>query len=363
MPFTLAELENIQNSALETYLDKGVPLAQNIQSKPMWMAFDAAADTFTPGNEYISGGVRDGAGGGSLQWFDTDDTVNYYNPTNNKRWRYRWRQGHLGLGLTHHELLIDGIGVTETAGGGQSTSEKSEREMQAISDIYQTKIAEFDEDYNRSMNSMVHGDGTGDAKSIAGLRSLLLDSPNLGSTGGISRVANTWWRNRAATAAFAADGGRNAITSNTANGGALLQFLEEERMQIRRFARGAINHKCFAGSDFINAMKREIRANGYYSQTGFGSTASNDGAMANEDGIKFGSWDFVYDPTLDDLGRNKYAYIIDFNAIKLSYAKGEKKKRFSPTRPYDKYMIYSAVRTVGVMKARQLNTSGIYAIA
>ena len=41
-----------------------------------------------------------------------------------------------------------------------------------------------------------------DAKAIAGIQALILDSPAVGTTGTIGRVANTWWRNRAATVAF-----------------------------------------------------------------------------------------------------------------------------------------------------------------
>ena len=61
-----------------------------------------------------------------------------------------------------------------------------------------------------------------------------------------------------------------------------------------------------AGSAFIDAMEKEMRANGVYTMNGFKGT--QDGAMGD---MEFGGQSVLYDPTLDDMGLSKRAYWID----------------------------------------------------
>lgn len=357
MPYTIQELANITASTLDFYAEKGNVLANNIQDKPLLRMMDENARDFPGGRQNVSLGVKQGQGGGALTGYTHDDQVTYYNPANNRRVNFAWREHHIGLGITHTELKTDGITVSES-GAEQSTSEKSGREQFALANLLEEKLDEFSEDYAFSLNRLLHGDGSSDAKALAGIRSLILDAPAVGTTGGLSRVANAWWRNRARTAA---SGG--AITSSPANGGALLQFLQAEKRQLRRYARGGVRHRCIAGSDFIGAMEVELRANGRYSDTGFRNRQQVDGEMATLDGVPFGNWFFEYDPTLDDLGRAKVAYVIDTRRIRLMYMAGEKMKKVQPARPYDRYVMYQAMTTTALLVAQQLNTSGVYEIA
>lgn len=360
MPFTAQELSNIANSALDFYMDKGTVFAQNIQNKPMLQAFDRAAGSFPGGKGTVSLAVKSGQGGLSLTGYTHDDLVNYGNPANTKRLNFPWREHFIGMGLTHTELKHDGITVIES-GADQSTSNKEGREEHALANMLEEKINEMDEDYAAGLDGLVHGDGSSDAKAIAGIRAFILDNPALGSTGGLSRVTNTWWRNRAATAAaFAAGTGSNVITSATTGGGALLQFLQREQRQLNRFAANRRSMK-FAGSDFIDAVERELRGNGQYAQTGWtGGDGAVDGAMPK---VRFGGVEIVYDPTLDNLGLAKRMYDIDMRAIKLLYMTGEKKKKSNPARPHNRFVMYQGLTTTAVMIANRLNSSGVYDIA
>lgn len=360
MPFTAAELSNIANSALDFYMDKGTVYAQNIQNKPMLKAFDSAAGTFPGGKGSVSLAVKSGQGGLTLTGYTHDDVVNYGNPANTKRINFSWREHFIGMGLTHTELKHDGITVVETD-ASQRTSMKDSREEHALANMLEEKINEMDEDYSAGLDGLVHGDGSSDAKAIAGIQSFILANPALGSTGGLSRVTNTWWRNRAATAAaFAAGTGNNVITSSASNGGALLQFLQAEQRQLSRFAGNRRSRK-FAGSDFINALETELRANGNYAQTGWtGGDGTVDGAMPK---VRFAGIEIEYDPTLDNLGMAKRMYDIDMRAIKLLYMTGEKKKKSNPARPHNRFVMYQGLTTTAVMIANRLNSSGVYDIA
>lgn len=360
MAFTAAELANIANSALDYYLDKGKKLdKQNVQNKPMMAAFEEATATFPGGKGNVSAGVKGGQGGGALQGYTHDDQVTYYNPASNLRVNYPWKEHHIGLGLTHTELKIDGITVVED-GAEQNTREKSGREQAALANLLDEKLDDMDEDRKKSWDLLIHGDGTSSAKALAGIRSMILDAPATGSTGGLNRATYAWWRNRAATAAFAAAGGQGAITVNAAGGGALIQFLQKESRQLKRFAQGGTRLRLFAGSDFIDGYERELRANGRYTETGFRNPGAVDGKM---DDVKWGGDTFIYDPTLDDLGLSKRCYVIDMRRIRLMYMEGERLKKAAPARPYDRYVLYRGLTSTAVMVARQLNTSAVYDIA
>jgi hypothetical protein len=354
MPFTAEELANITNATLDYYMERGSVAKQNIQNKPMLAAFDGAAGTFAGGRGNVSLAVKTGQGGLPLSGYTHDDQLTYGNPATIKRINFPWREHFIGMGLTHTELKHDGITVIES-GGSDRTSEKDSREEQALANLLEEKMDDMAEDYNVGLDTLIHGDGSSDVKALAGIRSLILDNPTVGSTGGLLRV-NTWWRNRARTAA---SGG--VITSAPTAGGALLQFLQAEQRQLDRFAVGARRSRKFAGSDFIGALEVELRANGQYAQSGWtGGDGTIDGAMPK---VRFGGIEIEYDPTLDNLGLAKRMYDIDMRRIKLLYMSGEKMKKANPARPYDRFVLYRGMTTTAVMVAQQLNTSGVYDIA
>lgn len=352
MPFTAEELSNIANTHLEHFIEKGKVFKQNVQNKPMLRAFDEARGEFPGGKDYVSLGVKSGQGGGSLAGYTHDDVASFYNSATNKRVKYAWKEHHIGTVITHTELKIDGIDVSED---GLGTSEMSGREAHTLAGLLDEKRDDLGEDYVKSLDSLIHGDGTSDTKALAGVRSLLLEAPAVGTTGGLSRAANSWWRNRALTTANSA-----VITSNVANGGALLQALQKDYRQLVKFASGGTRHRWFAGSDFIDAIERELRANGNYTMDGFMRESAVDGGMAD---VKFKGKSIEYDPTLDDISKSKFCYVIDMKRIRLMYMNGQRMKKHTPQRPYDRYVMFNALTTTAVMVAQQLNTSAIYEIA
>lgn len=364
MPFTAQELANINNSALDFYFAKGTMWANAIQNKPMMRAFEDAAGTFSGGKGEVSLGVKEGRNnGGSIAGYTHDDQVTFYNPATGKRVNFPWKEMFMGMGLTHTELKHDGITVTES-GADQSTSNKDGREEHALANILQEKHADFNEDWAVSWDGLLHGDGSGDTKALAGIQAFILADPALGSTGGLNRTTNDWWRNRAATAAANAAGtGDNAISSAVTDGGVLLTYLQKLRRRLTQFAKGGVRHRCFAGFDFIAAMEKEIRANGNYSQTGFRSREQNDGSQDTMEGVPFGRWNIEWDPTLDDLSLSKRCYIVDMKRIKLLYMQGENKKKSNPARPHDRFVMYNGMTSTAVMVAQQLNTSAVVDIA
>jgi hypothetical protein len=358
MPFSPTEIENIAAQTINFHMDKGKVHAQAVQNKPMSQAFDEHAGTFAGGTG-IDLNVKVGGAGGTLQGYKGDDQVSYYNPATAKRVTYAWDNMHLGISITHDELRHGGITVMEN-GAEQSTSAKSGQEKIALANLLDEKIEDFEEDYAASLDALIHGDGTSDVNAISGIGAFILEDPSAGSTGGLSRVNNTFWRNRAATAAAASAGsGDAAIVSSAADGGAAIQYFQKESRQRNRYARGSLKTRHFAGSDFIDAIEREFRANGSYTQSGWKGGKADTGMPT----VTIGNQVVEYDPTLDDMGFAKRLYTIDMRRIKLLYMDGEKKKKSNPARPYDRYTMYHGLTTSGAMVAQQLNTSGVYDIA
>lgn len=360
MPFTAQELSNIASSLID-YHERGPALAQSIQDRPLYDALRSKQKTFPAAKEFITTPVK-GDYTTVNQGYSHDDTVQYANPANTKRAQYPWKEIHAGINCTETELKAEGISVLDE--NGKDTSDHSERELVVLTGLLSEKIDDMNEGSARDFNRMMWGDGSQDSKEVPGIRSIITDNPSVGTVGGLSGATLTWWRNRARTssylsgAGFAGTATDGRLTSNVANGGALLQFLQREWRQLRRFG-GARRTIWLAGSDWIEAMETELRANGNYTLEGYAMKKSTDAAMAE---ISFKGNVIMYDPTLDDLGYAKRLYIIDQDGITLRPMEGEDWKQRAPARPAQQYVLYRAKTWTGGLACKRRNGSGVYEI-
>ena len=371
MAFTAGEIASIANASLDYYFKKGGQFDQTIQEKPLLKLCEDRKKTFPGGKGNISlavvGTYGDGSGNDVVKGYTYNDTVGFFTPANVKRANYPWREHHIGLTLTHTELKIDGISVVDT--NGEKTTEHSKRELTVLVNLLEQKLFSLGEQYARTMNTLLWGDGTADAKALAGMRSIIKDNPCVGTCGGLDQTAATgftWWRNRAFTAAMAtqigtvpgdAVSGGGPITSNPQNGGALLQALSKQYYQLIRY--GGKPTIALAGSAFIDAMQTERRANGFYSMTGF----TRDQDVSIGESTLPGGAQVEYDPTLDDLGYQKRLYWFDPKCIFLMAMEDEWRKDHTPARPYNVFVLYKSITSTGQMVASQLNSSLVMDIA
>lgn len=348
MPFTAAELANAANALLDYHV-KGPALSQTIQDKPILKALKGKQKTFPGGKEFITMPVK-GDYTTTIQGFNHDDTVTYQNPANLKRVQYNWYEIHAGISCTLSELKKDGISVVDSLNSADTT-EHSEREMVVLTGLLQDKIEDMTEGWARGFNEMLWRDGTQDSKQVPGILSIVVDDPATATVGGLSGAQHTWWRNRALV-------GASKITSSASNGGALIAAIQNEYRQLRRY--GGNPDIWIAGSDFIEALELELRANGNYSQDGFASSGKTDFGMAD---VKFKGKQIVYDPTLDDLGYAKRMYVLDSKHLFLNVMDGEDNKTHTPARPAEKYVLYRAMTWTGGLVTDQRNCHGVYEIA
>jgi hypothetical protein len=345
MAFSAGELANIANAALDFYI-RGGALDQAVQDKPLLAAMLAKQKQFPGGKGNISIPVK-GDRTTTIMGYTHNDTVTYANPANIKRVVYPWKEIHAGITFTGTELKIDGVSILDET--GEKTSEHSQRDMTVLTGLLEDKLDDMAKGWAEGFNKMLWQDGTQDAKQVPGIMSIVTETPAVGNTGGLDRVANVWWRNRALT-------GAAKIVSSPTNQ-TLVKTLRSEARQLRRWGGRPSFVPC--GSVALAKLEAELTEKGYYTDNGWAKGKTDFGIA----GIQLrGIGDFVYDPTLDDLGKSDYLYILDLNHLTLRVMEGEDKRQHSPSRPYDKYVYYRAMTWTGGLSADMLNAQGVYQV-
>lgn len=363
--FSAEQIAHISATTLDLYM-RG-PLAQiGIQKKPLLAKLEASAKTFSGAKEKISMGVKfeRGANGvnDGVKGFSHTTPVGFYNPGKGVRSEFVWREHHIGYTMSETELKAQGILVGDEFGSVRRS--KGDKGLIILANIFDEANIDFNERYAVTMNALLWGDGTADSSALAGIRSIIQDVPTIGVVGGLSAVTYDKWRNRARTAAFYAHAsydsawGGNKVTSNVANGGALLTALDTEMVLLRKY--GGTPNTALCGLSFLDAMKAELRANGnYYMST----TEVKSGMDASIPKVRFAGIDYEYDPTLDDLGRSKFAYIFDSNSIYLKTLEGDWKRMREPARPYNQFVIHKSMVCTGQLVVDQRDSSLVIEIA
>ncbi len=343
MPFTATELASIEASVID-YHKKGVK-DQTLQSRPLYDDLVRAKENFPGGKEYVTMRVS-GEFPVEMVGYTHDDEQGYDNPATMKEAKAKWYEVGAGVSYTHTELKKYGITVLDSA-FGEKTSTHTDAELAALVKVIEYKNKQLEEGSHRSLAEMFWRDGSQDAKAIPGILSFILDSPSTGTSFGIDRAGNSWWRNRASL----------AIDSSTASNNNLVNTLQLEFRQLRRY--GTPKHKFYAGSTFMDAFEKEMRSKGTYTDNGWAKNGKIDASVAD---LMFKGIDVVYEPLLDDLGRQKYGYVLDMSAVYLHAMENEWMKSHTPARPPEKYVLYRALTCTGAMCASQLNTSGVYSV-
>lgn len=345
--FTVQQVETIANSTLDFYLERRKVEAQTLQDKPLLKALRSAEKTFPGGKENLTGAAKFDYST-TIQGFQNDDEVGYSNPANTKRYSYPWKLIHSGIQFSMHECAKDGISITDTT-TGKGESNHSDRELTALVNIIEEKIDDMMEGTDRGFNTMYWGDGSSDPLLVPGLTSFILNDPTTATVvGGIDQSANAGWRNRAVLGVSTADASAQLMAVT----------LQKEYRQLRRY--GGNPKLWLAGSDFIEWLEKELRSKGNYTMDGFTSKGKTDMGIAD---LQFKGNSIVYDPTLDDISKSKYLYVLDTKYIQPYVVDGENMKKHFPARPENKYVFYRAMTWMGGLVCKKRNAHGVYSIA
>jgi hypothetical protein len=200
----------------------------------------------------------------------------------------------------------------------------------------------------RSFNNILWRDGLQSSKVFPGIQAIIRDDPTVGIVGGLDAGGLSYWRNRSKV-------GASKITPSRANQ-TLIQTLRDEHRQLRRY--GGRPSVWLAGSVFMTALEAEVTAKGNYTLSGF--SGGKDVSMGEISIPGLGTC--KYEPTLDDLSRSAFCYLIDPRDIMLMVMAGEDMKKHNPARPPEKYVYYQAITWTGTLIAKKLNSHGVYEI-
>lgn len=339
---------DIASAALIWYV-RGKALSQTTQKKPLLKWLRDNKKTFASGNLQISEPVQFAYMSdtpGFVQGFAEDDSINFNQAANLLRAVYNWKETITSLIITWTELLKDGISIVDDTKGGK-TSEHSDVAMTRLTGILENRMGDFGESDSRGYNSMYWADGSQDAKQVPGVLSFLTDNPAVGTTGGLNRATYVGWRHRV-----------NLTLSPSPTSSTLIQFFNSELVQLNRF--GGAPNKALCGSAFLDALRMELFAKGYFTMNGFQGEKATELGMG---GVHIsGMGKFEYDPTLDSMGLGKRCYVVDSSKFKLWVMEGEDQKILTPERPYQ-YLVYLYnKKCTGGIVCTQLNGNGVYSI-
>jgi len=347
---------DIVYAALDFYV-KGKAFLQTIQDKPLLRFLKENQKEFGGGQGNISSPVQgdfmasNTSAAGFFAGYSEDDALTFMQAQNLHRVFYPWRECHAGLIITETELKKDGVSVNDS----MKASDHAEAEVARLTGILENRLDDYGEAYSRGKNVMFWMDGSQDAKQCPGVRSILQDGgPGVASIGGLSCTTYSWWNFRARMGEpTATNPGR--ITPSESDQ-TLTKAIRHEIIQLKRY--GGKPSKVFMGSDFWDALMLEVQAKGTYTQTGF--------KRKNEIGMGafyIDNLEFEYDPTLDSLGRSKFAYFIDGRRLTLRPMAGEDDKVRAPERPYQYLVFLRSMTWTGALEATQLNCHEIMEVA
>ncbi|HEY5960954.1 MAG TPA: phage major capsid protein [Polyangiaceae bacterium] len=349
MALSYTEAADIAKHLIYFYVKTGA-LSQTTQDKPLMRELRKGQKTFPGGWKKISTPVQ-GAFmvdnvSGFFAGYSQLDTLTFGQAINALRAEETWYEIHAGLEISGTEMKADGISLVDDRGGTREHA--SAAEVRITTSMFKNRIEDFGESWARAFQKMLWSDGSTDAKAPAGIRSILTDTPAVGTTHGISRATYSWWRHRALV-------GASAITPSAA-GQTLTKALRSEVRQLRRY--GGKPSLLLAGSTFIEALELEVHEKGVYTQEGFANEGKTDIGMAKISMRGVGT--FEYDPTMDDIGWAKRCIIVDPRRLKLWVMDGEDTKTVHPTRPYDANVYLESLFWTGGVMANQLNCHGLY---
>lgn len=346
MALGLAVATDIASAALDFHV-RGDALLQTQQERPLLAFLNAGKQTFPGGKQYVTEPVQGAVmqdTAGFFAGYTQDDTLTFAQASNLLRAQVAWKEQHAGFIITHTELKQDDISIVD---GEARTSEHSQVELTRLTGILKNRLNDFSESWARAMNLMLWKDGTQDANQIPGVQSLITDDPTTNTAvASLNQVTYTWWRNRA----------KLDLAYSAANQ-TLIKFLRNEVIQLKRY--GGRPNKLLCGSAFWSALMEEVSEKGLYTQSGF--TGKMDVGM-DTISIK-GIGTFEYDPTLDQLGRDKFCYVFDSRRLRLRPMEGEENKTMAPARPYQYMVMLKSMTYTGALEITQRNACAVYAIA
>ena len=342
-----AQLDEIINTTLPHYLRNEL-FKQADQATPALKIFREKQKYFPGGESLQLKGTASFDYTTDWEIYSGEEPLQFHEMNNKKLFTYEAVENHMGLVIPFTALKATGFMVGDKNGkGSMDFSAAGKSDALRITNFLEGKYAEMDFSSQQSFSKKrVWSDG---ANGFTGLPGIITMTPTTGITGGLSRVTNAKWRNRALV-------GASKIVPSAANQ-TLSRTMMNEIRQLRVYM--GKPDAVFVGNDAYRAFELEVYAKGQLTQTGFKAGNTD----INIKGIQIvGLPPIIHEPALDDMDMSDMVYVPDTNSIALTMLEGDDMVTHTPSRPHDRMACYKSITWTGMFMAKQLNGSGVYQI-
>lgn len=351
MAFNINVAASVTADTLEGFLSSNTEdILQHVVNKPLLRALEASKKEFKAAGpaagQTSPANVREAVMGalmkdkpGSYSGISGSDTLTFTVSDGEVQTTCPVRWMHAGLGITHEELIMQGVVITNN-----KTSSTPEDRANLL-DVLELRKADYRESILFNRNKTLWLDGLQDAKAIPGIKSIISDDPTIGTCLGINRATNPWWRHVARTGV----GGALPKLVYSKENQTLTETLIADYLTLCTY--GGDPDVWFAGSDMINAIKNEIRAKGQNTVTGWAEKKTNIWVK----GIMLDNHEIVFDPMLDVIGESKRIYGWDSKRLKLRPQKGQWGKVTAQNQPSDQFVMLTSTTDRGALTCNQMD--------
>ncbi len=329
-----AILQEIGFTVYDDVMNRNDVTAVDRQAMPMYDDFMKSKSTDSGSAGGVTHVLLKSTGGSQLQGWQRRDVLGFQETTVDLKLEYQFYNVHMGLEMVHDDLLNMGYAISYNERDRNPKKPfKTQRpdELNRLCDLVQEKIETLLDDWKIEQCRMLLRDGSTDSKVPPGLDALVNMTPTTGTVGGKSR-ANPLLQHKVTT----------GLT--TTNGGTLFTGMKAALRAANLNSRGrsAKIDKLYAGSAFIDGYIAWRLNNGWTVNTTASKLGSIDLQIEDND-LKFGGIQIVWDPTLDYLDTiespsvawSKRCYGLASKAIKVLTPPGMDMQFTHPPEPGD----------------------------
>ncbi len=349
MPFTAQEIQDAGKIGLDFFL-KNNPIDQVAVERVLLKALQGTKRNAPGAKEYIVEQLRYRYQS-NFQWFNGAQVVTYNRRQSIEQAKFAWRGAHDGLALDEDRLIQNGITVTDDGPGGNA----SQAERIQLTNLFEEQMEILRLGFEEQFSKYAHLDGTSSDDALTGLDALISLTPASGTVGGISRVANPWWRNHAAS----------GLTVTTDTGDIINKMEVAWKACIRN---GGRPNKIIMGTLFEEGLRHFLLSSyGRLNWQGFDERVMEAGTKM----LTFHGVPMEWAPEFADLDAEfapgtpweKRCYFLNMKHLRLRPMQGQDMQTRKPPRPYDRYEYYWAITWRGGLTLNRSNSMAVLAVA
>lgn len=355
MPFTSAELTQLGNVSLDSYL-RNNPVDQVAIERPfLQRVLQAGQKKFNGGKQYLVEQIRTKYDS-NFQFYFGAAEVTYNKKDTIKQAQWAWGSMHDGFYLDEDTLFANGISIND-----QMPKSASNDELIQLTDLLEENIASLRLGFEEKWSINMHQDGTQDTDAIAGLDHIIQLDPTASDTvGGIAQDTNTYWQN-------------NYSTSISAG-----SLIDEMHAVYRKCLKHGGQPTVFiAGTTFVDTFRSQAGADitRYTVLNVSGQSAEFDPAIQQGEsgvrtGLHFNNVPILWSPEFEELDTllspstlfEKRCYMVNTKHLRWRPARGHDMVRRTPPREYNRYVWYWALTNKGVLSTNRRNAHGVLAL-